>query len=295
MTAAGVSKAALTVSIPMTGSGPPQGPTGQVTNIGGTLFPVGGTPARFIFANLNGTISAWTGGTAAVTEVTTTGAVYTGLAINDAKTMLYAANTKGGTIDVFDGAFAPKTLGAGAFANPFPGLVPFNVQNIGGKIYVTYAVPGRPDMIKAPEGSGAVAIFDENGVLQQKLIDGSKLASPWGVTLAPASFGQFGGDLLVGNFSFVASEINAFDPTTGAFEGAIPVDPGPLNTPGGLWALIFGGGGNDGDPGKLYFTDGINGEADGLFASISVPEPSSLALLAAALGLLSVRRRGARR
>jgi uncharacterized protein (TIGR03118 family) len=292
VTAAGVAKNPLTVSIPTTAA--PQGPTGQVTNIGGTLFPVSGAPARFIFANLNGTISAWNnvpvGNTAAQTVATTPGAVYTGLAINDAKTMLYAANTRGGTIDVFDGAFAPKSLGAGAFANPFPGLVPFNVQNLGGKIYVTYAVPTRAAMIVAPEGSGAVAVFDENGVLQQKLIDGSKLASPWGVALAPALFGQFGGDLLVGNFSFVASEINAFDPTTGAFEGTIPVDPGPGNTAGGLWALIFGGGGNDGDPNTLYFTDGINGEADGLFAALSVPEPSSLALLAGAIGFLWFRR-----
>ena len=295
VTAAGVSKNALTVSIPTTGGGP-QGPTGQVTNIGGSLFPVNGTPARFIFASLNGTISGWSntplGTTTSQIEVTTPGAVYTGLAINDAKDTLYAANTAGGTIDVFDGAFAPKTLGTGAFANPFPGLVPFNVQNLSGKIYVTYALPGRAAMIAATEGNGAVAVFDENGVLLQKLIDGSKLASPWGLALAPAGFGSFSGDLLVGNFSFAASEINAFDPTTGAFDGAIPVDAGPGNTSGGLWALIFGGGGNDGDPAKLYFSDGINGEMDGLFASIAVPEPSTLALLAGALALVAIRRRG---
>lgn len=296
----GVSKSSTLpqVSIPITGSGP-QGPTGQVSNIGGSNFVVNGTSARFIFADLNGTISAWnpTLGTSAAIQASTTGAVYTGLAISSGKDRLYAANTAGGTIDVFDASFAPLNLGGSAFQNPFSGLVPFNVQEIGGKIYVTYAVPGLANMRAATEGSGAVAVFNENGALLQTLIDGSKLASPWGLALAPASFGEFGGDLLVGNFSFAASEINAFDPLTGAFEGTIPVDPGAGNTPGGLWGLIFGNGGSGGNPNVLYFADGINGETDGLFAAISVPEPSSLLLLAAALGLLSagygIARRGA--
>ena len=101
---------------------------------------------------------------------------------------------------------------------------------------------------------------------------------PGAVALAPAGFGQFGGDLLVGNFSFVASEINAFDPLTGAFQGTIPIDVGSGNTPGGLWALMFGSGaGNGGDANTLYFNDGINGELNGLFAALEVPEPSSMA------------------
>jgi hypothetical protein len=85
-----------------------------------------------------------------------------------------------------------------------------------------------------------------------------------------AGFGQFGGDLLVGNESANNSEINAFNPTTGAFEGTIAVNVGNGNTPGGLWALDFGIGGNNGSPNTLYFTDGINGQADGLFGAISV-------------------------
>lgn len=172
-------------------------------------------------------------------------------------------------------ARSPLTLGAGAFNNPFPGLVPFNVQNIGGKIYVTYAPPGRPAQISATEGQGGVAVFDSNGNLLQTLINGSTLASPWGITLAPASFGTFANDLLVGNFSFAAGEINAFDPTTGAFRGQVLSDPNFQ----GLWDLTFGNGGSGGDPNILYFSTGLNGESDGLFAALTAPEPSSLVLI----------------
>jgi uncharacterized protein (TIGR03118 family) len=195
---------------------------------------------------------------------------------------LFAANDAQNRIDVFDGSFTPVSLGAGAFNNPFPGLVPFNVQTIGGKIYVTYAPQGRAAQIAATEGQGAVAVFDTNGNLLQKLINGSKLASPWGVTLAPATFDGFGGDLLVGNFSYAAGEINAFDPASGAFLGQVISNPSFQ----GLWALDFGNGGNGGDPNILYFTTGLNGEKDGLLGAITTPEPSSLVLVV--VGALSV-------
>ena len=281
------------VGIPTAGAGP-QGPTGQVnnTNAGAFLLP-SGQSSRFIFANLNGTISGWAGGANATVAHTTPGAVYTGLAINAAQTRLYAANAVTGNVDIFDSTFSPVNL-PGAFAAPAAivakGLVPFNVQNINGQIYVTYAPPGRANEIDAVPGEGAIAVFDQNGALLKTPIVGSNLAAPWGITLAPGTFGKFGGDLLVGNFSFTNSEINAFDPASGLFKGSIQIDPGPGNTAGGLWSIGFGIGGNNGKPNTLYFSDGLNGERDGLFGAVSVPEPWSLSLFASALALAGMSR-----
>jgi len=162
------------------------------------------------------------------------------------------------------------SLAAGAFVNPAlpDGLVPFGVQNIGGNIYVAYAPAGRANQTSAPLGAGAVAIFDGDGNFITQLIAGSRLAAPWGMTLAPAGFGRFINHLLVGNFSYLHSEINAFDPTTAKLRGTIPIAVGKGRTPGGLWFIGFGVGGNNGDPNTLYFSDGINGENDGLFGAI---------------------------
>src|SRR6201997_1309962 len=252
------------VAIPPMGTG---GPTGQVSNVNTSSFPVNnggdGGSAHFIFANLNGTISAWDTGTTAFIQVTTPGATFTGLAINGAQTQLYAANGAGsGSVDVFDSTFTPVSLAAGAFVDPLlpAGLVPFNVQDISGFVYVTYApAGGRANQINAPFGAGAIAIFDEQGNFIKQLIAGDHLAAPWGIAFAPPGFGRFSFDLLVGNFSFLHSEINAFNPRTGRPEGTIPIDTGG-HPPGGLWTLEFGVGGMNGDPGTLYFSDGINSE-----------------------------------
>ena len=286
------------VAIPTTAGGP-QGPTGQVNNANTASFSVGGGgdggSAHFIFANLNGTISAWDAGATAFVQATTAGAVYTGLAINASQTRIFAANDAGiGSINVFDSHFAPVSL-PGAFIDPHlpAGFVPFNVQDIGGKVYVTYAPAGRANMTGATAGMGVVDVFDENGGFLQRLITGGHLAAPWGMALAPAGFGTFAGDLLVGNFSFVNSEINAFDPVTGTFKGSIPISVGAGNMPGGLWDLMFGNGGNGGSADALYFSDGINGEADGLFGvlTVAVPEPSGVLLLSVPLALLGLRRK----
>jgi uncharacterized protein (TIGR03118 family) len=296
-----VTKNPLTVAIPMTAAGP-QGPTGTVANTSAN-FAVGGASARFIFANLNGTISAWQPalGTAATITATTPGAVYTGLAINQAQSQLYAANTAAGKIDVFDSSFHPANLSTTAFQTPgsisSQGLVPFNVRDINRRVYVTYAPAGRPAQTTAPLGAGAIAVFDESGALLQT-ITGNHLAAPWGITLAPSSFGQFANDLLVGNFSFLNSSISAFDPSTGTFLGMIPILNGNGHGPGGLWSLDFGNGGSNGSPGTLYFTDGIDAETHGLFGAIEVvPLPGALPLFATslgALGLLGWRRKRTR-
>jgi uncharacterized protein (TIGR03118 family) len=322
---AGVTPTAFTVRIPPGGAG--TGPTGQVANalaIAGnpaagfdvTAGGGNGAPADFIFANLNGSISAWNGmpTTQAHTQTTVMGASFTGLAINQADTELFAANTAGaGGIDVFNNAFQQISM-PGAFMTPTAvstkGLVPFNVTDLGGNVFVTYAPSGHTAQTMATAGQGAVAEFSENGGLEKTIV-GGPLASPFGVAIAPSSFGKFGGDLLVGNFSFVpgvADMINAFNPVTDAPVGSIEVDPGMengmANTAGGLWSLVFGGSLNDGNPNTLFFTDGINGETGGLFGSLTaapgslsaVPEPSTWAMMLAGFGglaLLAARRRRA--
>jgi uncharacterized protein (TIGR03118 family) len=272
------------VQIPTTTAGTAsgvQGPTGQVNNTNTASFLVGnggdGGSAHFIFANLNGTIAAWDTGTTAFIQVTTPGAVYTGLAINGAQTQLYAANNAGsGSIDVFDANFNPVTLAADAFVDPSlpTGLIPFNVQDINGFLYVAYAPAGQPAQISAPLGAGAIAIFDEAGNFVEQLVAGDRLAAPWGIALAPPGFGQFAYHLLVGNFSYRHSEINAYNPITGKRTGTIPIYTGGIR-PGGLWAIGFGVGGSNGDPGTLYFADGINGQMDGLFGAITATAAAS--------------------
>jgi uncharacterized protein (TIGR03118 family) len=267
------------IAIPPGGLG--TGPTGQVANTNTSSFAVGmggdGGSAHFIFANLNGTISAWDMGQNAFVQVTTPNAVYTGLAIDQAQTRLYAANGAGsGSIDVFNSSFTPMNI-PGAFTTPSQvptGFVPFNVQNINGNVYVTYAPPGRPAQTTATPGMGAVAIFDENGTFLRMAAVGGPLAAPWGLALAPASFGPFANDLLVGNFSFslMANDIDVFD-SNGNFVGMIPINAGTGNTKGGLWALNFGTGGMNGSPDTLFFTDGIDGETHGLFGALNVPGP----------------------
>jgi uncharacterized protein (TIGR03118 family) len=300
-------KPVFTVNVPPAGAA---GPTGQVANAMGMGFDVSkasggnGAPAAFIFANLNGTISAWNGTplTQAFTQTTPiAGASFTGLAINHTDTELFAANTTGGTIDAFNNQF--QLISTNAFAAPTAvsakGLVPFNVTDLGGNVFVTYAPSGHTAQTMATGGEGAVAEFTESGVLE-KTITNNALASPWGVAIAPMSFGKFGGDLLVGNFSFVsgvADVINAFNPVTDQLVGSFDVNPGAGNTAGGLWSIVFGGSMSDGNPNTLFFTDGINGEKDGLFGSITaVPEPSTWAMMLAGFGglaLLAARRRRA--
>ncbi len=274
------SKVPLTVTIP--GSGPNSGPTGQVFN-GGSGFSLGQTgPARFIFANLNGSLDAWNGssGMTAMVVANTPGAVYTGLALASVQTSdyLYAADSTG-HIRVFDSAFHPVTP-AGNFTDPkaISGYTPFNIQAINNSLYVSYT--------NTAGNGGYVDVFNTDGTFAKRLITGGPLNGPWGMAIAPSTFGAFANDLLIGNNG--NGEINAFDPTTGAFAGTLD---GTNNEPianSNLWFIGFRTGGANVDTNSLYFTAGIGeSQTDGLFGAITpTPEPTTIAL--AGLGILAL-------
>ncbi len=259
----------LVVTVPA-GGGPLSGPTGTVDNTTGGGFLVAGTSANFIFATLSGTIAARTTGSTSVTVATVSGAVFTGLALanNGTANYLYAANfVSGGGIKVFDSTFAPTTL-SGVFVDPnLPaGYAPFNVQAIGGKLYVEYAEIFAPGVPNVGLGLGAVDVFDANGNFLQRLVTGGQLDSPWGIALAPAGFGLFGSDILIGNFG--NGQINAFNPTTGSYIGTLESAPDTRLANSGLWALEFGNGSAGSRSDTLYFTAGIQNEKAGLFGAI---------------------------
>jgi uncharacterized protein (TIGR03118 family) len=251
--------------------------TGQVDNSGPAFAPAPGVTAGFIFATLDGSISARNGSVGVIkVDNSASGAVYTGLALYNSATVnyLYAANFNSGKIDVFDSNYAPATL-SGSFADPTvpAGFAPFNIQNLGGSLYVTYAKQDAAKQIDVPgPGNGYVAVFDTNGNLVKHLVSGGPLNSPWGVQIAPSTFGDFKGALLVGNFR--DGTINAFDASTGAFLGTLSDPTGKPVVNVGLWGLQFGNGGSGGDPTKLYFAAGIGAggpiQSHGLFGVISV-------------------------
>jgi uncharacterized protein (TIGR03118 family) len=273
-----------TVTVPAVVIPPPAGSTGTSTPTGiafngGTGFVVtkgtASAAARFIFATEDGTISAWSptvDPVNAILEVPAAGvavnAIYKGLTINNDNNLLYAANFLTGKVDVFDSHFAPTTV-PGGFADTAlpPGYAPFNVQNINGNIFVTFAKQGTPPDEVDGRGLGFVDKFDQNGNLLLRFQHGPWLNAPWGVTLAPANFGLFSNRLLVGQFG--SGRIAAFDPITGEFLGFLHGPRGPLVIDG-LWALGFGAdNANSGPSNTLFFTAGINDEQDGLFGTLT--------------------------
>jgi uncharacterized protein (TIGR03118 family) len=271
--------------------------SGAVVNLVVTIPPAGGTGSGsptgavavnsiFDFATADGTISTWnptTGPTAPATgcaECHTTsatlkinnsgkGAAYSGLTaaasstVNGGKATLYAANTAGG-VEAYDAAsFAPVTLPAGAFVDPNvpSSLTPCGIQAIGSKIFVTFAPAGAMT-------GGAVDAFTTDGTLVLRLESGSWFSQPFGIALAPASFGAFSGDLLVGNT--LNGSIMAFNPSTGAFLGLLHNSSGKAIQIPGLWGISFGNGSTDSGPATtLYFNAGIRNFANGLFGAIT--------------------------
>jgi uncharacterized protein (TIGR03118 family) len=287
----------LVVTIPPAGAGTP---TGQVFNTAAGSGAFNGD--LFLFVSEDGTISGWRPALGTAAEALQPGAlanVYKGttMATMGGHSYLYAANFRAGTIDVVKGdAAAPSLPGSFIDQNLPVGYAPFDIQLINGKLYVTYALqdPAKHDDV-AGLGNGLVDVFNTDGTMVSRLVSNGLLDSPWGLALAPSSFGELAGDLLVGNFG--NGEINAYNPVTGAFGGTLTDANGAPLVIDGLWDLTTGNGVNAGSTQQIYFSAGPQGETNGLFGAIAaVPEPASAALLgfaAAALGWL--RRRGAKR
>jgi uncharacterized protein (TIGR03118 family) len=262
-------------------------PTGQVFN--GDSNPNGfivqdaaghSGRATFIFASENGGIDGWNAGVGATapgpsthTEVAVmngANAVYKGLAqaqASDGHTYLYAANFRSGRVEAYDDTWTPVELPGGLFVDPkIPsGYAPFNVQELAGQLYVTYAKQDATlhDDV-AGQGHGFVDVFTNDGAFVKRLITRGQLNSPWGLALAPASFGRFGGALLVGNFG--DGTINAYNINTGARLGNLRSSHGPIVIDG-LWGLRFGNG-NAAKTGELMFSAGPDGESHGLLGKI---------------------------
>jgi uncharacterized protein (TIGR03118 family) len=285
----------VTIAPPTPDSGP-TAPTGQVFNAfasSGAFTLQDGSPATFLFATEDGTISGWNpaAGSQSIiavneaadpadgSEALGLGAVYKGLAIaqTDDGPMLYAAN---GTVDMFDQNFDQVK----SFTDPnLPsGFAPFDVQVLGDKLFVTFAL--QDDMKHddvAGAGNGFVDEFDLEGHLLKSVASGDQgdpLNSPWGLAIAPSSFGSFAGDLLVGNFG--DGTIDAFDlKHHDKFVGQLTDASGnPIVIPD-LWELIPGNGGSAGDANTIFFTAGLQDEMQGLFGSLRAnPTPSPAAM-----------------
>jgi uncharacterized protein (TIGR03118 family) len=268
-----ITKASLVVSIPG------GAPTGMVFNsTPGFVVRSGDAsgPSLFIFDSEAGLVTGWNPGvpppppsTQAQVGASVPDAIYKGLAIASTAsgTFLYAADFHNARIDVFDSNFNLVHL-SGSFQDPAipAGFAPFNVQALGGLLYVAYAKQDadREDEVAGP-ALGFVDVYSTSGQLLRHLIQRGQLNAPWGLALAPAGFGRFGGALLVGNFG--NGRINAYNPTTGEFLGRLRHEDGSPIQIDGLWALRFGNG-VTGNPSTLLFTAGIADEAHGLFGAI---------------------------
>jgi uncharacterized protein (TIGR03118 family) len=260
-------KVALTVSIPGDHS-----VTGLVFNTTAASF----NGDLFLFVSEDGTVSGWRGALGTTAETLQNGSslnVYKGVTEGTIATnsYLYAANFRSGHIDVIKGTAGAPSL-PGNFTDPTlpSGYAPFNIQNIGGALYVTYALQdaAKHDDVPGP-GHGFVTKFDLSGNFVARLISGGLLNSPWGLALAPGNFGDLSNALLVGNFG--DGTINAFNASTGALLGTIRTSLGAQIVVQGLWGLMFGNGGSGGTTNALFFTAGIPGsgaiEDHGLFGN----------------------------
>ena len=233
-------------------------------------------PAFFLFATEDGTILGWNpmvDAHHAVIKVNhSPAAVYKGITLGqmDGHSALYVANFRGGTVDAFDSMFNPMALPFGAFRDPqIPaGFAPFNVQNINGSIFVTYAMQDaqKHDDVAGP-GHGYVDQYSPSGVLMNRLEHGDWLNSPWGVVMTSGNFGKLSQKLLVGNFG--SGQIAAYNLDSGKFQSMMNAPNGQPLTIDGLWGLKFGNGATAGSSDLLFFAAGIQSESHGLFGTLS--------------------------
>ncbi|MDE3009643.1 MAG: TIGR03118 family protein [Pseudomonadota bacterium] len=260
----------------------PANPTGIVWNGNARLFNIPSAPgastlvpAAFVFAHESGEISAWSGGLSKVGSAVSVwpadpAVSYKGLAIgsNGSGTYLYAADFKGGKVDVYDASFHPAKLACRFQDSLLPaGYAPFGIQNVAGDIVVAYAMQADANGNEAHgAGLGRVDIFTADGCLSRRLVDAGWLDAPWGIALAPASFGRHRGQLLIGNFG--SGWIAAFDFNSGEFEGYLKDAEDHPITIGGLWAISFGNGSAAQPSNVLFYAAGANQEADGIYGRI---------------------------
>ena len=266
---------ALVVTVPPAAGGSMGSPTGLVFN--GTTDFAGD---KFIFASLDGTVSGWASGASATLRMdnSASGAAYTGLAIGNvgAANYLYAANFAAGTVDVLGANYARANLGSSAFMDPSlpAGYSPFNIQALGGLLYVAYAQRVPPFTLgTAGAGLGFLSVFNMDGSFAKRLVSQGWLNAPWGIALAPSGLAGLGGALLVGNFG--DGRISAYDPGTGTPLGQLADMNGTPIAVDGLWALAFGNGTKAGSASLLYFTAGSQGGTHGLFGAFSFNQPGS--------------------
>ncbi len=255
-------------------------PTGVVFNGNASSFPVGSTNAgaRFIFSTESGAILGWAGALGSVAQIkvdsSSAGAIYKALAIATTASgaQIYATDFHNGRVDVFDHAWNPVVSHGGFLDAALPGgYAPFGIQTIGSRIFVTFAKQGAGADELHGMSLGFVDAFDTDGSLVARVATRGVLNAPWGLAMAPDSFGAFGGDLLVGNFG--DGHINAYRelyPGRFVYMGFLRMPNGSAVAIDGLWAIQFGHGApNNGPVDTLFFTAGPNDEADGLFGSIT--------------------------
>ena len=254
------------VSIPARDSNAGGSPSGAIFN-GTSDF--GG--AKFIFSTEDGIIAAWNSGVTAtqVAKSASDNGVYKGLALasNGSANYLYATNFRESKIDVYDKSFMPVSGMAFSDPNIPAGYGPFGIANIGGQLYITYALKKLPDMMddSAGLGHGYVDVFNSDGSFVKRFASQGNLNSPWGVVKSNDGFGSFKNSIVIGNFG--DGRINAFDLNGNLLGQLKDKDSNPIVIDG-LWGLAF----NPivGDPNFLYFTAGPNGEEDGTFGYVQL-------------------------